>query len=56
MCRAVTCTVCNKTTWAGCGLHIDSVRQNVPADQWCEGHPRAAEGEKSGFLSRLLRR
>lgn len=37
MCRPVTCTVCGKTTWAGCGQHIDQVKAVVPADQWCDG-------------------
>ncbi|TDO07296.1 hypothetical protein EV580_6265 [Mycobacterium sp. BK086] len=38
MCRAVRCRVCGKTTWSGCGMHIDAVRRGVPADQWCAGH------------------
>lgn len=36
MCRAVQCKVCGKTTWAGCGQHIDSVKRNVPRSQWCD--------------------
>ena len=39
MCFAVKCTKCNKTTWSGCGMHIESVKANVPAAQWC-GCPR----------------
>ncbi len=39
MCRATACRVCGKTTWAGCGMHVDAVRSSVPADQWCNGHP-----------------
>lgn len=35
MCYPVTCRHCNKTTWDGCGNHIDSVKATVPADQWC---------------------
>ena len=31
MCSAVTCKVCKKTTWAGCGSHVDAVRRSVPA-------------------------
>lgn len=38
MCRPVDCKVCGKTTWAGCGEHVDSVKAQVPADQWCNGH------------------
>jgi hypothetical protein len=37
MCKPVPCA-CGKTTWAGCGDHIESVRVQVPADQWCPGH------------------
>ena len=36
MCSPVPCT-CGKTTWAGCGRHVDDVRQLVPAAQWCDG-------------------
>jgi len=53
MCRPVTCRVCRKVTWAGCGQHIASVRASVPASQWCSGHPDQPRG---GLLSRLLGR
>lgn len=54
MCYPVKCTTCGKTTWAGCGSHIESVRRTVPAAQWCAGH----EGEQGqgGFLSQLFSR
>ena len=32
MCRAVNCRVCGKTTWAGCGNHVDAVKAGVPAE------------------------
>lgn len=38
MCYPVSCPTCGKTTWDGCGEHVDSVREQVPAAQWCEGH------------------
>jgi hypothetical protein len=38
MCDAVTCTDCGKTTWSGCGRHINAVKRTVPANQWCNGH------------------
>ena len=45
MCQPVRCEVCGKTTWKGCGLHVDDVRSQVPADQWCDGtHERAVDG------------
>jgi hypothetical protein len=53
MCRAVTCRTCGKTTWAGCGQHVDSVMRDVPSDEQCQGH----EGEAgAGFLARFLGR
>ena len=58
MCRAVRCKTCQKTTWAGCGLHIDQVRARVPSKDWCPGHnnePRQAAGSRLGDrLRRLL--
>lgn len=35
MCSPVRCSSCGKTTWAGCGQHVDQVKAMVPADQWC---------------------
>ncbi|MBM9460749.1 hypothetical protein JK386_12615 [Nocardioides sp. zg-536] len=57
MCRATTCRICGKTTWAGCGNHIASVKAGVPRDQWCPGHP-AGEGRPagSGLFARLFGR
>ncbi|MCW3159494.1 hypothetical protein [Micropruina sonneratiae] len=51
MCYAVTCKQCGKTTWAGCGQHVDSVKRSVPAAQWC-GH----EASRGSLLGRLLGR
>jgi hypothetical protein len=51
MCQAVTCRKCGKTTWAGCGQHVDQVMRKVPASQRCPGHPRSSA---SGFFSRLF--
>lgn len=59
MCRAVTCKVCGKTTWAGCGQHVSQVRRTVPAAQWCGGKHSAAEIEAArpnGLLARIFGR
>ncbi|MCK0112177.1 hypothetical protein MWU75_08515 [Ornithinimicrobium sp. F0845] len=60
MCRAVTCKTCGKTTWAGCGQHVASVRQGVAPSQWCTGQHTQAElaaaGSGGGFLARLFGR
>ena len=53
MCRPVRCRICGKTTWDGCGRHVEQVRATVPDDQWCDGHPRQQRG---GVLAKLFRR
>lgn len=42
MCRPVTCSTCAKTTWAGCGEHIEQALEGVPAAERCPGHAEAA--------------
>lgn len=58
MCRPVKCRVCGKTTWAGCGKHIEAVKATVPADQWCDGNHTAEERKDAGgrgeFFARLF--
>ncbi len=60
MCSPVSCRVCGKTTWSGCGQHVDQVKARVPAGQWCEGHetePNRGSAEPNrGFLASFLRR
>lgn len=41
MCYPVPCSVCGKTTWDGCGEHVDAVKAQAAADQWCDGQHRA---------------
>ena len=59
MCRPVQCKVCGKTTWAGCGQHIDSVKRSVPSREWCDGTHTQAEIDavtKPGLFARLVGR
>jgi len=56
MCFPVQCAQCGKTTWSGCGQHVDDVRRAVPADEWCPGHGDQAAGQSGGFLGRLFGR
>ena len=56
MCSPVTCRQCGKTTWAGCGNHVESVKRSVPAGQWCGGHQSAPSQDNNGFFSRLMGR
>ncbi|KAK3822170.1 MAG: hypothetical protein JOS17DRAFT_322756 [Linnemannia elongata] len=36
MCFAVKCNKCGKTTWKGCGMHVEQVMKDVPKTQQCE--------------------
>lgn len=57
MCRPATCKTCGKTTWAGCGQHVDQVMSNVPTGQRCTGHPSMpSTGNIGGFLGRIFGR
>jgi hypothetical protein len=55
MCRAVTCRACGKTTWAGCGQHVDQVMRSVPVADRCAGHDAEAPAA-TGRLGRLFGR
>lgn len=35
MCYPVTCENCGKTTWAGCGQHVEQALAGVPDDARC---------------------
>lgn len=35
MCYPVTCDTCGKTTWAGCGQHVEQALEGVPAANRC---------------------
>ncbi|OZF25614.1 hypothetical protein CH296_27770 [Rhodococcus sp. 14-2496-1d] len=57
MCHPVACPTCSKTTWAGCGRHIDSVMKNVPKPQQCSCSTAAADPEtRHGLFRSLFRR
>lgn len=56
MCRRATCKTCRKTTWAGCGQHVDQVMAGVARADRCPGHAPAPEKASSGWLSRMLGR
>ncbi len=36
MCRRVTCSICGKPTFAGCGAHVEQVLAGVPKAQRCK--------------------
>jgi hypothetical protein len=57
MCRLVTCKTCSKPTWAGCGLHIESVLGHVAeADRCTCREQRASEPSQRSLFARLFGR
>lgn len=53
MCREAKCNTCGKTTWAGCGNHVDAVMRNVPKSNQCTCS-RETGSAKGSWLSRLF--
>ena len=57
MCSPVKCRQCGKTTWAGCGNHVEAVKRSVPAGQWCGGHQNTqTPSSGGGIFGRLMGR
>lgn len=56
MCYTINCSSCEKTTWAGCGRHADSVLRSVPAADRCTCAARPTPQPKSGFIRALFGR
>ncbi len=54
MCRAVQCKTCGKTTWAGCGQHVDQVMAGVPKNQRCTCDRAAASKPSSNPLAAMF--
>ncbi|GAA3629425.1 hypothetical protein [Microlunatus ginsengisoli] len=54
MCRPITCKTCGKTTWTGCGQHVDAVMRDVsPADRCrCERGTTRSGGFLAGLFGR----
>ncbi len=38
MCFPAKCPRCGKTTWSGCGQHVEEVMRSVPPAQQCTCH------------------
>ena len=56
MCRPVRCRTCAKTTWAGCGQHVDQVLAGVPASRRCPGHVSESAASSGGWLRKVFGR
>ena len=55
MCRRVSCKVCGKPTWAGCGNHVEQALAGVPKKDRCAGHTDAERAEAAGPDDRFAR-
>lgn len=58
MCRAVNCRSCGKSTWAGCGNHVQEVMRHIPKAERCTCDPNAPKQKDagSGWLAKLFGR
>jgi hypothetical protein len=54
MCRPKTCRACRKTTWAGCGQHVQQVMAPVPEDDRCTCTEADRAAARGSFWGRLL--
>ncbi len=51
MCSVVACRKCGKTTWSGCGQHVDQVMRHVSPSQRCRGHQNEPS---AGLFARIF--
>lgn len=56
MCRQVKCRQCSKTTWAGCGSHVNQVMAGVPSSQRCSCSAATSSDSQGGFFGKLFGR
>ncbi|EAQ00644.1 hypothetical protein JNB_10734 [Janibacter sp. HTCC2649] len=58
MCRPVNCKTCGKTTWAGCGQHVDQVMEGIPTRERCPGHATEVKSaaDSASFFSKIFGR
>ncbi|ODV71270.1 uncharacterized protein CYBJADRAFT_169492 [Cyberlindnera jadinii NRRL Y-1542] len=40
MCRKCECSICHKSSWTGCGMHVPSAMAGVPESEWCTCLPK----------------
>lgn len=48
----IACSACGKTTWGGCGQHIEEALQGIPDAQRCAGHDSATATFPAFFPAR----
>ncbi|KAI9335148.1 hypothetical protein BDR26DRAFT_805112 [Obelidium mucronatum] len=49
MCYQQKCSKCQKTTWGGCGMHVQAAMAGVPEDQKCQC-PRESGGSSCNIM------
>ena len=52
MCSQITCNLCSKATWSGCGNHIEEALAGVLEQDRCQGHHN--DRVKRGFFSKIF--
>ncbi|CAO3588095.1 unnamed protein product [Absidia cylindrospora] len=48
MCRRITCNKCEKFTWTGCGLHIQSALAGLTEEEKCQCNKQEEASESKG--------
>lgn len=47
MCYPITCIVCKKASWGGCGQHIEQALAGIPAEDRCRCREEALAANKN---------
>jgi hypothetical protein len=55
MCSPVTCSLCGKPGWRGCGAHVEQILGHVPKDQRCKCTAEEKAAAPSGGIVGWLR-
>jgi hypothetical protein len=58
MCQRITCQKCGRPSFAGCGMHVESVLKDVPKDQRCKCREQTQSQSPAGggLLGKLFGR
>lgn len=57
MCSPIRCANCGKTTWAGCGQHVDQVMSRVAERERCTCRDRErSAGSRRSLLALMFDR
>jgi hypothetical protein len=52
MCSPARCARCGKTTWSGCGRHVDAVMANVTPSKRCTCNPTVERPARRSWWAR----